>query len=339
MVESARELPQIDSVVSSILASQKILVIAHTNPDADAYGSSCGLAWGLERLGRDVSVFNESGFVPRYNVIPGASNVSPILPSSIDEGTLVVVCDCGAIERVGDSFVSFVRSAPRVINIDHHTSNTNFGQLNVVVEGASSTSELVFDLLSELEKRTGRQDIISLESSSCLMAGIIGDTGSFRYSSTAPSTFLAAHALMLRGARPDRLTQELFATQSLAAVRLQAEAMVGVQLLFDGQFAEITVTQEMIKRVGATILDADSLAERGRDIEGVKVSVLFKEDLDMWRVSLRARQGAVDVSQIAQAFGGGGHKPAAAFRWRRDFATLQSELRAAVGAALIASHA
>jgi phosphoesterase RecJ-like protein len=249
------------------------------------------------------------------------------------------VCDCGAIERVGDSFVSFVRAAPRVINIDHHTSNTNFGHMNMVVEGASSTSELVFDLLSELERRTGRQDIISVESASCLMAGIIGDTGSFRYSSTAPSTFLAAHALMLRGARPDLLTQELFATQSLAAVRLQAEAMVGIQLLFEGQFAEITVTQEMIKRVGASILDSDSLAERGRDIEGVKVSVLFKEDVDMWRVSLRARQGAVDVSKIAQAFGGGGHKPAAAFRWRRDFATLQRELRAAVRAALAASHA
>ncbi len=339
MVECDRELPQIDPVISAILAAQKIIVIAHTNPDADAYGSSCGLAWGLQRLGRQVSVLNESGFVARYGVIPGASQVSARLPAVIDEGTLLIVCDCGAIERVGDTFVSFVRSAPQVINIDHHTSNTNFGQLNMVVEGASSTSELVFDLLSELESRTGQQDLISPESAACLMAGIIGDTGSFRYSSTAASTFSAAHALMLRGARPDRLTQELFATQSLAAVRLQAEALVGVQLLFDGEFAEITVTQEMIKRIGASILDADSLAERGRDIEGVKVSVLFKEDVDMWRVSLRARQGAVDVAQIAQAFGGGGHKPAAAFRWRRDFATLQRELRAAVRAALVTSHA
>ncbi len=339
MLESRRELPDIGAVVSSILASQRVLVISHTNPDADAYGSSCGLAWGLKRLGVDCSVFNESGFVTRYGVIPGTSEVSSVLPAGVDERTLVVVCDCGAIERVGDSFLSFVKSAPRVINIDHHTSNTNFGHHNMVVEGASSTSELVFDLLIELEKRAGRADVISPESASCLMAGIIGDTGSFRYASTAPSTFLAAHDLMLRGARPDRLAQELFATQSLAAVRLQAEALVGVQLQFDGTFAEITVTQEMLKRLGASILDADSLAERGRDIEGVKVSVLFKEDVDMWRVSLRARQGSVDVSQIAQQFGGGGHKPAAAFRWRRDLATLQSTLRSAVQAALVASNA
>jgi phosphoesterase RecJ-like protein len=339
MTPSVRELPDSDPVVSSIRAASKIIVLSHTNPDADAYGSSCGLAWGLKALGCDVSVFNESGFVPRYGVIPGAAEVSAALPSVVDEKTLVIVCDCGALERVGDSFLSFVKGAPHVVNIDHHTSNTKFGHHNMVVEGASSTSELVFDILIEIEKRVGRSDIISSESAACLMAGIIGDTGSFRYSSTAPSTFLAAYHLMLRGARPDRLTQELFATQSLAAVRLQAEAMVGIQLLCGGAFAEITVTQEMLSRLGASILDADSLAERGRDIEGVKVSVLFKQDVDMWRVSLRARQGTVDVSQIAQQFGGGGHKPAAAFRWRKDFASLQSALRSAVQAALSNSDA
>jgi phosphoesterase RecJ-like protein len=249
------------------------------------------------------------------------------------------VCDCGAIERVGDSVISFVRSAQRVINIDHHTCNSRFGHLNLVVEGASSTSELVFDLLMELEKRNARADLIRLEAASCLMAGIIGDTGSFRYSSTSPSTFLAASQLMLRGARPDQLTQQLFASQSLAAVRLQAEALVGLNLLCNGELVEVTVTQEMIGRLGASILDADSLAERGRDIEGVKVAVLFKEDVDMWRVSLRARQGSVDVSEIARQFGGGGHKPAAAFRWRRGLPELKGALRAAVEAALATPHA
>jgi phosphoesterase RecJ-like protein len=171
------------------------------------------------------------------------------------------------------------------------------------------------------------------------MAGIIGDTGSFRYASTAPSTFLAARDLMLRGARPDLLAQELFANHSLAAVRLQAEAMVGIKMLCGGTFAEVIVTQEMLTRLGATILDADSLAERARDIEGVKVAVLLKQDEEMWRVSLRSRQDGVDVSAIAQLFGGGGHKPAAAFRWRKDLETLQNRLHAAIQAALAARHA
>ena len=90
----------------------------------------------------------------------------------------------------------------------------------------------------------------------------------------------------------------------------------------------------MVKRSGALLLDADSLAERARDVEGVKVSALYKEDIDMWRVSLRSRQGAVDVSLIAQSFGGGGHRAAAAFRWRKDRATLQGELRRKIQEAL-----
>jgi phosphoesterase RecJ-like protein len=110
--------------------------------------------------------------------------------------------------------------------------------------------------------------------------------------------------------------------------------MAAIGISHGGSFAEVVVTQEMIKRLGADLLDADSLAERSRDIAGVKVSALYKQDVDFWRVSLRSRQGAVDVSLVAQSFGGGGHKPAAAFRWRKDLETLRKELSAKIGAAL-----
>jgi phosphoesterase RecJ-like protein len=132
-----------------------------------------------------------------------------------------------------------------------------------------------------------------------------------------------------RGARPDVLTQELFATQSLVALRLQSDALGAVTVHQNG-FAEVVVTQDMLKKHGADILDADSLAERARDIEGVKVSALYKQDVDLWRISLRSRRGVVDVSDIAQSFGGGGHKAAAAFRWRKDLASLQERVRAAI---------
>jgi phosphoesterase RecJ-like protein len=327
-----------EKLVDLFLSKKEALIFSHVNPDADAYGSACGIALGLENLGLSVSLYNESGFVPRYSAIPRAASVSSTLPASVSADAVVIVCDCGAIERVGDAVLPFIRSAPLMVNIDHHNANSRFGAENYVIEGASSTSELVYDLLREVEKRTGRTDIISRDAASCLLAGIIGDTGSFRYPSTAASTFLAAHDLVVRGARPDILTQELFANHSLSAVKLQAEAMAGVQISHNGAFAEVVVTQAMIKRLGAELLDADSLAERSRDIAGVKVSALFKEDVDMWRVSLRSRQGAVDVSAIAQSFGGGGHKPAAAFRWRKDFDTLRKELSEKIGAALASSH-
>jgi phosphoesterase RecJ-like protein len=254
-------------------------------------------------------------------------------PELSNRGDLLIVVDCGGIDRVGDSLVENVKRATNVINIDHHTSNSRFGHLNYVVDGASSTSELVFELLTALEARVNRRDLITNDVASCLMAGIIGDTGSFRYPSTTARTFEVAGELTRRGARPDILTQELFATQSLVALRLQSAALGAVDLSSDG-FAEVVVTQEMLKRYGADILDADSLAERARDIEGVRVSALYKEDVDLWRVSLRARQGVTDLSIIAGRFGGGGHKAAAAFRWRGDLASLRERLRAAVTEAL-----
>jgi phosphoesterase RecJ-like protein len=323
----------ISEIIEAVKASGSIAITTHTNPDADAYGSACGLAWGLRALGKEVAVYNDHGFVPRYKAIPGAENVQKGSWGELSSEQILFVVDCGAADRVGDLLVADLRKAPKVINIDHHASNSMFGHLNLVAEGASSTSELIFTLLKSCEKSFGRDDLISTNAAACLLAGIIGDTGSFRYPSTTAATFKVAAELVERGAKPDILTQELFATQSLVALRLQSEALCNVVVHPNG-FAEVTVTQEMIARNNADILDADSLAERARDVEGVKVSALYKQDVDLWRVSLRSRRGVVDVSAIAQSFGGGGHKAAAAFRWRQDLPTLQHNLRDAITKAL-----
>lgn len=320
-------------IIDAVRDSKKIAIVTHTNPDADAYGSACGLAWGLKSLGKEVQVYNEHGFVPRYKAIPGAERVVQGGWGDLSAKDLLIVVDCGAADRVGDSLVAELRAAPRIVNIDHHASNTMFGHINLVVEGASSTSEMVFGLLKSCEIAFNRADLISSNAAACLLGGIIGDTGSFRYPSTTATTFRVAAELVERGAKPDILTQELFATQTLVALRLQSEALCNVSVHSNG-FAEVVVTQGMLKKHGADILDADSLAERARDIEGVKVSALYKQDVDLWRVSLRSRRGVVDVSAVAQSFGGGGHKAAAAFRWRQDLDTLQEKLREAIVKAL-----
>jgi phosphoesterase RecJ-like protein len=320
---------ELSAIIAAVRASERIVVVSHTNPDADAYGSSCGLAWGLQALGKKVTVHNDHGFIPRYRIIPGAEWVLKGAWAQLSERDLLMVVDCGGADRVGDELVPLLNVAPVVVNIDHHSSNTMFGHLNYVIEGASSTSELIFELLKACEVGEQRTDVITLEAAACLLSGIIGDTGSFRYPSTTAHTFRVAAELVERGARPDILTQELFATQSLVALRLQSDALGAVTVHQNG-FAEVVVTQDMLKKHGADILDADSLAERARDIEGVKVSALYKQDVDLWRISLRSRRGVVDVSDIAQSFGGGGHKAAAAFRWRNDLASLQERVRAAI---------
>ncbi len=323
----------VSAIVSAVLTSERIVVVSHTNPDADAYGSSCGLAWGLQALGKQVVVHNNDGFIPRYRIIPGADGVVKGAWFPLAERDILIVVDCGGADRVGDELLPLLKLAPKVVNIDHHASNTMFGDLNYVQEGASSTSELIFELLKVFEDRSQGNGVITMQSAACLLSGIIGDTGSFRYPSTTARTFRVAAELVERGARPDILTQELFATQSLVALRLQSDAL-GAVVMHSNGFAEVVVTQEMLKKHGADILDADSLAERVRDIEGVKVAALYKQDLELWRISLRSRRGVVDVSEIAQSFGGGGHKAAAAFRWKNDLHTLQERVREVIARVL-----
>lgn len=324
---------EIRQIVSRIIDSSTIIVVSHTNPDADAYGSSCGLALALERLGKSVKVYNDDGFVSRYGAIPGAEGVIRGAWPALEYTDTLIVCDCGGADRVGDSLVENLKQASCVINIDHHTSNSRFGSLNYVVEGISSTSELVYEVLTALESETGRDDLISSDVANCLLAGIMGDTGFFRYGSTTAQTFLVAHNLLRRGARPAVMAQELFGNQSLSRVRLQASAISDI-VVYPNGFAEVTVTQDMLKSFAAEIIDAEGLAEEARDIEGVKVSALYKQDTELWRVSLRSRQGVVDCSAIAQSLGGGGHKAAAAFRWRGDLGQLQTAVRSAVNKAL-----
>jgi phosphoesterase RecJ-like protein len=337
-MSSNNTLKSISELFSVIAPYKRALVLAHANPDSDAYGSSCGLALGLRNLGFAVDIYNESGIVPRLSKIPGVSEVKNVLPAPATVGTdtVVIVCDCGAAERVGESYAPWLREVAVVVNIDHHHANTLFGHFNYVPEDASSTSEIIYSLLMHGEvvcssDPSTTRCAIDKDTATALLAGIVGDTGSFRYPSTTEKTFIAAAELYRRGARPSEIAKDLFASISLPAIRLQSEALSKIGLFHEGKFAEVIVTAEMVKRLGAELLDADSLAERARDIQGVSVAALFKEDTDMWRVSLRSSSPLVDVSAVARSFGGGGHKPAAAFRWRKDFQTLQRELRYRIG--------
>jgi phosphoesterase RecJ-like protein len=154
----------------------------------------------------------------------------------------------------------------------------------------------------------------------------MADTGSFRYSSTTASTLEAGARLVRAGAVPNQVSQQLYARQSLTTIKLHAECLLNVKLFEQDSVSVLVVTKEMVERLGATPDDSEGLVERGRDIQGVKVSALMRWVDDLWRVSLRSRDPRWDVSTVAQAFGGGGHKAAAAFRWRRSQAELESLL-------------
>jgi len=296
----------------------RIAVVSHYNPDVDAYGSSLGLIHALKSWDKKVVCMNETGIVGRYDFLPGLSEVKSTL--SDEPWDALVVCDCGAWKRVGDKLGPSIKRPQFVLNIDHHTSNEQFGTHNLINESACSTSEIIYEIIKSSGKAFPRESAI------CLLAGMYGDTGSFRYSSTTAKTFEIAATLVSLGAEPHSIATALYGRTSLGAVRLEAAAMNGLKTHFNGQVVEIFVNQEMLDRSGAILEDADGLVEKGRDIDGVKISVCIREDADILRISLRSIGPEFNVSEIAQSFGGGGHKVAAAFRWRKSLDELRTEL-------------
>ena len=308
----------------------KFVICSHENPDADAYGSACGLGVALRAYGKEVLFINTSPILERLSFIPAVSETVRDIPPGF-EFEASIVCDCGAFSRVGENIFAQISGKP-VLNIDHHISNDNFGSENVVATKASSTSEIICALLTEAAID------IPAQSATALYAGILADSGSFRYSCVRPYTFEAASLCVAKGAVSSKISEKLFSTNSLAYVKLHAKAILEMTLHISSKVALIVTSADMIESCGATVADSDGLAEQGRDIQGVEVSVLMKEDKlftsdsdkpkAIWRVSMRAKSDKYDVSALAQKFGGGGHKAAAAFRSSKSRQEIISALLA-----------
>jgi len=315
-----------EEIAKTIKSQKKWLIVSHVRPDADAYGSSCGLKLILDKLNIVSSVVNETENKDRYQVIPYADRVLNSISDESWDG--VIVCDCGDRKRVGDLFLPIIEKLPLLINIDHHVSNNLFGTHNLVIPTASSTSEIIFDL----SKALGVQ--LDGDMSTALFAGIAGDTGSFKYQSTTADTFTIGAELVKNGASPYKIHQALYGSQSLAATKLQSEALSQMNVFLNGQIAEVVVNLDLIKKYKADIEDADVLVDMARDIENIRVAVLLRQDDEIWRVSLRSKNDSDNVSKIAEKFGGGGHKAAAGFRWRGNLKDLQNSLRREIESAI-----
>lgn len=316
--------------VAELLSSvTRALVVSHYNPDADAYGSSCGLSLALRERGVEVICVNESGIVPRYSFIPGVSDVRAELP--VEQFDIVIACDCGDLKRLGDRFMEVLGQAPTLINIDHHVSNDLFGTHNLVVSTASSTCEIVFELLAAMSHP------ITSEVAQALFTGLNGDTGSFRYSNTSARVFQIAAALVEKGAQPYRVAQALYSANTLQSVKLSAAALAALKTFYDGRCAVAVLDAGMYAQYGSTPEGTEGLVERVRDIEGVEIAVFIREDGPLWKISLRSKDVRCNVSEIAATFGGGGHVMAAAFRWKEDYAELERRLVEVIGKVLTAA--
>ena len=311
----------LEQAIKLINENQDFVVISHINPDADAYGSSLSMFLFLKQIGKNVEVVNESGIISRYSALNVITEVKQNISGNfLNNNTVLIVCDCGSANRVGDTFKDIYKTFSKVVNIDHHNSNEMFGQINIFDSKASSTSEIVFRLFEKFNAD------ISVDIAQALLSGIIGDTGYFRYKSTTDKTLKVAARLVELGADISLVAEKIYVTESLNVLKFHAENMNNVESFSNDQIALICIPAEMFTKYNVSKEEADVLVDKIRDVRSVRFAVLIREVEGIWRVSMRTKNEIDDVSVVARDFGGGGHKMAAAFRWKKDLSELKEKL-------------
>lgn len=279
--------------------SHYITLISHINPDGDALGSSLSLFPILKDMGKKVTIVNVTSPLPiRYDFLPNFDRIKTEMPQKAD---LLISFDCGSFDRLG-----IERPDAPMINIDHHITNTHYGDINLVDEHLPSTSSVVLKLLHE-NGIPLRRDVAT-----CIYTALVEDTGFFSYENVDAHTFEIASELIGAKADPSWIARNLKERNSLAKLRITAVTINKLQLVYQAMIGYATLTLDDFARTGALRSDSDDCVDLIRSLATVEVAILLIEEERGYKVSLRSK-GKVDVSEIALAFGGGGHKRAAGF--------------------------
>jgi phosphoesterase RecJ-like protein len=263
-----------------------------------------------------------------YQFLPGVCRIQRHLeaPEAYDAA---LVLDCGDLSRVGESWPT-VNRVPVVINIDHHISNTGFGQFQLIDGHACATAEIVTRLIRALDVPVDR------EMATCIYTGILTDTGSFRFSNTNSAAFAISREMTELGVDPYGVAQHVFGSYSLGRIKLLNLALNSIEISRNGRLSLMTVTRHMLAETHTQKEDVDGLINYARRIEAVRVAALIQEQANgcdppdgrtRFHVSLRS-DGTVDVAALAGAFGGGGHHSAAGFQVEASLPDIKSSLLA-----------
>jgi bifunctional oligoribonuclease and PAP phosphatase NrnA len=323
-----------ERVLDRLREDERFVLAAHEHPDGDALGSLVGMQEILTVLGKDSAMYISPDDLPlpyEYEIFPmGGAIQAP--PADIAERT-VVFLDCGNIDR---NSAAVLRDGAHLLNIDHHHDNTRFGTLNHVVPAASCTAEIVWDLMHGLELRP------TPAVAQALYVGLITDTGRFMYENTGPRAHQMAAELIEAGVDVADVYRRLYEEMPPEKLALMALALGQLQRFDDGELTLAALSAEDFERVDAEDHYSEGIIDQLRAVQGTKVAVLVRElrtgeRRGQRKVSLRATDDDVDVSLIARAQGGGGHRRAAGFSTELELDELLAFLRPAIAAQLHAS--
>ncbi len=301
----------LDAVVATLRDGRRFLVTSHENPDGDALGSLLATHVALRQLGKD-SVMMLAGPAPlpgeyRFLELPERGLLRE-RPADHAERVLVAV-DCAQETRLGDP--GLLAAAPVTVNIDHHHDNTRFGDANLVVPNASSTSEVLADVFAALGVR------ITAEIAEALYTALVTDTGRFQYANTTPRALRLAAELVEAGADVHRVFQGVYESVQFAKLKLLARALERAQLYHGGRVIVSYLLKTDFGDVGAVEPYSEGVIDFLRAVEGAQLAALIREPpregSPARKISLRSSLDQIDVSAIARKSGGGGHRQAAGF--------------------------
>jgi phosphoesterase RecJ-like protein len=309
---SSRQTNDLAAAANVVRREQKFLLTTHENPDGDALGSLLAMKLALDRLGKDgyMYLYGETPLPREYAFMP-LDDLHREVPPDADERVLVAV-DCASELRLGGEHEELLERVRLVVNIDHHHDNTRFGDVNLIVATASSTGEIVRDLLRELDVD------LTPQIAEALYIAVVTDTGRFQYTNTTPRALRLAAELVEAGANVHRVFQGVYESVQFAKLKLLARALEHAQILEGGRLVVSYLQRDDFREVGAAEPYSEGIIDSLRAVEGAEMAALIREPpprpgAPALKVSLRASADEIDVSAIARKWGGGGHRQAAGF--------------------------
>lgn len=316
-----------DRVLSDLREADKLVVVAHENPDGDAIGSLVAMRGILDEIGKDCLMFIAERDLPlpqEYRFLPLDGLVSEP-PGDVNDRTIVFL-DCGNIERnPAEAFRQTRPHPPHILNIDHHHDNTHFGTVNLVVPEASCTAEIVWDLMKELGVRPTRTI------AEALYVGLITDTGRFMYENAGVQAHLMAADLIQAGVDVHEIYRRVYEGVPYGKLALLARGLANVQRYDDGRLTITDLSAGDFSDSDAEESYSEGVIDHLRAVQGTRLAALVRDRLGGSnggrKVSLRAGDDEIDVSAIARAQGGGGHRQAAGFSTELSYDELVSFLR------------
>lgn len=317
-----------DQIAAIIAENQSFVLMSHMRPDGDAIGSQLGLGLALEAAGKTVHYWNEDGLPESLEFLPESGKIQrpPAQPIAVD---VAIALDTATKVRLGESNVHAASLAKTWLNIDHHISNPRYADFNYIDATSPATGQIVYEIIKHLAlpMPAGSRDAIYVAVST--------DTGSFQYDSTTAKTYLMAADLVDAGLQVGKINSLTYDNYPQRRVELLRALLNTLEIVHHGKIAYWQLDLETVKHLQLIPDDSEGLIDTIRAIKGVTVAVFFEELADgKIRVSMRSKDRAVDVCNIAAQFGGGGHALAAGIRMAGPMEAAKARVLPAIVAAL-----